>query len=357
MIYPVPIRFPRYLGNRPVFGLFHSMLFHLMKLLVSALRFPWHGPVFPMLVAVGLSSPLAHAQLSVLSEGNKPAKWKASQSAALQQQLAEPELASELELELQSQLKWLTAWEPGKLSDKPLWVTEMEDKQWEEPSLDPQGLAGELRERLLGAEARPTAEDAAELRELLAAHDDDLGVRQLHLHWLDQAQYRKVYPQEIADAAAKVLALLDGVAEPDQETARARLFTLYRRGRALVYRELPEVLANQPMDEAELNKNAADLVGVYHQLKKLVAEPRPEFILLEDRMLRRDHWNGRALALLEDYGGQVDLRWFLKKRRDILRDLGWESPAKEAAEIYARAFPDAVAEEAVAEEAVAKEAQ
>ena len=76
--------------------------------------------------------------------------------------------------------------------------------------LDPQGLAGELRERLLGPEASPTVEDTAELKKLLAAHGDDLGVRQLHLHWLDQAPYRKLYPQEIADAASKVLALLEG---------------------------------------------------------------------------------------------------------------------------------------------------
>ncbi|MEO8268192.1 MAG: hypothetical protein ABI557_00650 [Aureliella sp.] len=313
-------------------------------------RFVRKLPVFAVLLAVGLSSSMAHAQLSVLSEGNKPAKWKASQAAALQQQLADPKLADELKLELQSQLKWLNAWEPGKLTDAPLWTTEADAEPWEEPSLDPQGLAGELRERLFGTEASPTVEDTAELKRLLAEHDSDLGVRQLHLHWLDQVQYRKLYSQEIAEAAAKVLALLDGVAKPDQKTATARVFTLYRRGRALAYRELPESLANKPMDEAELAKNEADLVGVYYQLKKLAAEPRPEFVLLEDRMLRRDHWNGRALALLEDFGGQVALQWFLKKRRDILRELDWESPAKEAAAIYASAFPDEVAREMVASE-------
>ncbi|MCA9157223.1 MAG: hypothetical protein KDA72_02790 [Planctomycetales bacterium] len=327
------------------------MLFHLTKLLTSVLSIRCNvsiccnGPVIATFLALGLSSSLVHAQLSVLSEGNKPAQWKASQVATLKQQLAEPKLASELKLELQSQLKWLTAWEPGQLSDTPLWETEPQKKPWDEPSLDPNGLAGELRQRLLGPEARPTAKDTAELKALLTAHDNDLGVRQLHLHWLDQDQYRKVYPQEIANAAAKVLALIDGVADPDQETLRAQLFTLYRRGRALIYRELPEVLADKPMGEAELVKNGAELVGVFRQLKKLVEEPRPEFVLLEDRMLRRDHWNGRALALLEDFGGQVAPHWFLKKRRDILRDLGWEIPAKEASEIYAKAFPIELAEE------------
>lgn len=376
MSYPVLIRFPRHLDNLPPTGLFRFLkLLHCKQSRISfqltratvanasaanlcaniyawmfTLRFLRHGLVLAMLVTIGLSSSLAHAQLSVLSEGNKPTKWKSSQEATLLQQLADPKVADELKLELQSQLKWLTAWEPGKLSDKPLWVTEAQGQQWHEPSLDPHELAGELRGRLLGPEASPTVEDTAELKALLAAHDNDLGVRQLHLHWLDQAQYRKVYSQEIADAASKVLALLDGVAQPDDDTAKARLFTLYRRGRALIYRELPEVLANKPMDEAELNINAADLVGTYHQLKTLVAEPRVEFILLEDRMLRRDHWNGRALALLEDFGGQVAPHWFLKKRRDILRDLGWESPAKEAAEVYAKSFPEEVAQEKLAKE-------
>ena len=342
---PVLRRVLHHLGNPLLKGSFRSMLFHLTKLLTSVLSIRCRGAAMATFLTLGLSSSLAHAQLSVRSEGNKPAQLKASQVATLKQQLAEPELASELKLELQSQLKWLSAWEPGKLSDTPLWETESQKKPWDEPSLDPNGLAGGLRQRLLGPEASPTAKDTAELKALLAAHDNDLGVRQLHLHWLDQAQYRKAYPQEIADAAAKVLALIDGVADPNRETVRAQAFTLYRRGRALIYRELPQVLVDKPMDDAESVKNAAELVGVFHQLKKLVAEPRPEFILLEDRMLRRDHWNGRALALLEDFGGQVAPHWFLKKRRDILRDLGWEIPAKEAAAIYAQAFPEELANE------------
>ena len=112
----------RYLDIPSVFALFHYRLLDFVKLLA-------------MLVTVGSSSSLAHAQLSVLSQGDKPAKWKASQVATLQQQLADPKLAGELKLELQSQLKWLTAWEPGKLSDKPLWATEAQDEQWQEPCL------------------------------------------------------------------------------------------------------------------------------------------------------------------------------------------------------------------------------
>ncbi|MEZ6081552.1 MAG: hypothetical protein R3C56_39550 [Pirellulaceae bacterium] len=70
-----------------------------------------------------MSSSLAYAQLSVLSEGNKPAQWKASQVATLKQQLAEPELASELKLELQSQLKCVLRLGTRQAERHPLWET------------------------------------------------------------------------------------------------------------------------------------------------------------------------------------------------------------------------------------------
>ncbi len=314
----------------------------------GALERAWAAGLALMAVLVLGSASVAHAQLSVLSEGNRQSQWKASQMESLQQQLAAPDVPDALKSELQSQLKWLEAWTPGGLGEKPLWKGEPEPQRWEEPSLDPAGLAGELRERLLGTDATPTADDTEELKALLAQHPEDLGVRQLHLHWLDQPQYRKLYSQEIAEAAAKVLSLLSSQAEPDPQTERARIFCLYRLGHALVYRELPETLAQQPMDEKLRERNAAELVGAYRELKEMVPDYRPEFVLLDARMLRRDHWNGRALVLLEDFGEQISPQWFLKKRRDILRELGWDGPAQEAAAVYAAKFPEAVAREAAA---------
>ena len=291
-----------------------------------------------------LISASAQAQLTVLSQGNKQAQWRNSQIAVLQQQLSDSKLNADLKAELQSQVKWLSAWKPGTLSEEPMWSSKAVSKLLVEPNVDPKGKAGKLRERLFGDKAKPTAEDTGDLQELLTQHDNDLGIRQLHLHWLDQPQYRKLYPQEIADASAKVLALLDAVAKPDQKIALARIFCLYRRGRALVYRELPGVLEEKPMSEEEVTKHEAELVGVYRQLKTLVPEDRPEFVLLDIRMLRHDHWNGRALAVLEDFGSQLNRQWYLRTRRDILRDLGWEGPAKEAANIYATAFPEETAQ-------------
>jgi len=298
-----------------------------------------------LLCSFAAIGPLAYGQLTILSQGNMQTKWKESQLAALQTQLADPQLADELKLELEAQAQWLSAWQPGKLTAAPLLAEAETQEVWQEPKLDPEGLAAELRERLLGKEAKPTADDTKELQQLLAAHDNDLGVRQLHLHWLDQKQYRKTFPAEIADAAARVVALLEGVDRPDRETELARAFCWYRRGRALAYRELPDVLAKKPMTEEERNKNQADLVGAHRELKKLASAPRVEFVLLEVRMLRHDHWNGRALSLLESFAGQLSQQWFLKKRRDTLRDLGWEGPAAEAAAIYAKEFPEEVAAE------------
>ncbi len=296
-----------------------------------------------------LCSPQAFGQLTILSQGNKQAKWKESQLAALQSQLLEPQLTDELKLELQSQSQWLSAWKPGELASAPLLPEVERQEVWQEPELDPEGLAVELRKRLLGKGAKPTAEDTKQLQQLLTENDNDLGVRQLHLHWLDQKQYRKTYPQEIADAAAKVVALLDAVDRPDRETELARAFCWYRRGRALAYRELPDVLKAKPMTDEERKMNQAELLGAQRELKKVASEPRIEFVLLDVRMLRQDHWNGRALALLEGFAGQLSQQWFLKKRRDILRNLGWEGPANEAAVIYAKEFPEEVAKEAAAE--------
>lgn len=292
-----------------------------------------------------MTGAVAQAQLTVLSQGNKQVQWRNSQLAVLHQQLSDPKLNGELKAELQSQIKWLNAWKPGTLTNEPLWATKVVSKLLVEPNVDPTGKAGKLRERLFGENAKPTAEDTADLQKLLIQHDNDLGVRQLHLHWLDQAQYRQLYPQEIADSSAKVLALLDAVAKPDQKIALARVFCLYRRGRALVYRELPEVLAKKPMTKEEVEKHETELVGVYRHFKTLVPEERPEFVLLDIRMLRHDRWNGRALALMEDFGSQLNKQFFLRTRLDILRDLGWEGPAKEATDIFAAAFPEVVAKE------------
>ena len=108
--------------------------------------------------------------------------------------------------------------------------------------------------------------------------------------------------------------------------------------RALAYQELPEVVAEKPI--ADPQQHETDLIIAYNQLVDLFGRGRPEFILLEIRMLRRDHWYGQALRLLEKYGDLIEPQWFLEKRRDLLLEMGWSAPAKEAAQVYATAFPN-----------------
>ncbi len=286
-------------------------------------------------LCIVLSSSAAQAQLRVLSKGNSLSKWRETQLAVLQQQLSQANISPELKQELQSQAKWLEVWTPGSLTKDPLWPSQPV-KLLVEPMLDPLDLAANLRERLLGNNAKPTSVDTRELQELLTKHPDDLGIRQLHLHWLDQSQYRATYPREIAQAASRVLALLNGEGQElkAEVRERAQAFTLYRRGRALYYRTIPEVVAKTPFKEGEKEETEGELLGVCRQLKEIVPHERPEFILLETIMLKRDHWHGRALALLENHGGQLNNSWFQKTRTEYLRDLGWDGPANEAQAIY-----------------------
>lgn len=299
----------------------------------------------PAVIAVVflLASQTASAQLNVLSKGNVDAKWKESQIAVLKQQLADTAIHGPLRDELESQLKWMNNWPATGLTDETLWKPGDPVARLSEPTLDPNRHARELREKLLGQNAKPTVADTKALEKLLSEFPNDVGVRQLHLHWLDQKQYRKTYPDEIADAAMRIIGILDQLKPQDENLKLAKAYCLYRRGRALAYRELPEVTEKKPIPDPK--QHESDLLGSYTQLVNLVGSGHPEFILLEIRMLRRDNWNGRALELLENHGSIIEKQWFLKKRRDLLRDLGWTKPAEQAAEIYAENFPEAVANE------------
>jgi hypothetical protein len=291
-----------------------------------------------------LVSDSVRGQVSVLSAGNPAREWRTTQLEILKQQLQDKAVDGAFREELLAQQKWLNAWKPGGLGEEPLWPAPADlKKPAEEPVVDPAELAADLREKLFGAGAKPTVADTTALQELLAAHSGDIGVRQLHLHWLDQKQYRKTYPREIADAALRLFGLLEQVKPQSKEIQQAKAFCLYRRVRALAYRELPEVVKAQPIEDPK--EFEAELLGAYSQLTKLGGKERSEFILIEVRMLRRDRFYGRALQQLTDHAQQIDRQWFLKKQRDLLQELGWEFPAKEAAAVYAKAYPQAVAAE------------
>lgn len=285
-----------------------------------------------------LSPQLATAQLSILSPGNPSQRWHDAQIALVAEQLADPSIQGDLREELQAQLKWLSHWKSGGLTAEPLWVPNPRAKAISEPIVDPENRAAQLRERLLGRNAKPTVRDTESLERLLAESSDDVGIRQLQLHWLDQRQYRAAYSNEIAEVALRVAGMLEALRPQSDEVILARAFCLYRRGRALISQELPESLKRTQIVDPQ--KHASDLLGTYAQLNALIKPGQPEFVLLDIAMLRRDHWNGKALALLESNGQFVDSRWFLQQRVALLRDLGWDSAREEATQVLAVAFPE-----------------
>lgn len=298
---------------------------------------------FVSFLAVLSCAEIGIAQLDVLSSGDPKDKWREAQIDLLSTQLEDESIRGALRQELEAQVKWLTNWQPNELNLEPLWGTDDTRPLMSEPTVDPAKTATRLRQRLLGPQARPTARDTQQLQKLLLAEPDDVGVRQLHLHWIDQLQYRKQYADEIAEAAMKLHGLLTQIQPQTEQTKWARAYAMYRRGRALAYRELPDVIKERPIEDEQAHES--QLLGAYAQLVDIVGTNRTEFILLEIRMLRRDHWYGRALGLLEERGKSIDKKWFLKKRRDLLKELGWDQPQAESAAIYAREFPEAVAAE------------
>lgn len=314
-------------------------MMQLFRVLISR----WTPVVLAMIPFLGMLMPEVRGQLTVLSAGNVNLTWRSTQLELINGQLADAEIKGKLRDELEAQREWLSSWKAGSLSTSS-WADQAEGRRLpEEPTVDPTGKASPLRARLLGDKAQPTLKDTQALANALKASPNDVGLRQLHLHWLDQKQYRKEYAGEIAEAAGKVATMLAELQPQDEQLKLARGYCLYRRARALVYRELPEVVAQKPIQDLKLHE--AELVSAYRQLIELVGSDHPEFILIEIRMLRRDHWYGQALMLLEKHAKAIEPKWFLKKRRDLLSELGWTAPAQEAAQVYAQAFPEEAASE------------
>lgn len=296
------------------------------------------------LVAVTLFSCVAcyptAAQFELLTPPGAAAgaAWKSAQLESIDRQL----LAAKdtLRSELLAQKKWLSAWRPGSLTNSPVWAAPKNvtsQKAWQEPVIDPSGLAAPLRARLLGPEAKPTERDTDALTSALQKKPNDLGLRQLNLHWIDQYQFRKQYSESIrisADGLAKLISQSEIPVDKEGNDLRlARAFALYRKVRAIAYRGLPEVTKEKPIENPD--EYDAQLRAAFAELVIVAGTGRSEFILIEIRMARRDMQLGTALAKLEDYGETISRKWLLKKRRDILRELGWTSPADEAAKLFA----------------------
>jgi len=314
-------------------------------MLAKGMRFSAYLTVVFSVILVLLHAGIAMGQLTVLSKGNPAVEWRKAQLTQIDTQLNDETTKAELKLELAAQKEWLTNYSTDKLSPQPSKPVEKSPAAIEDPVLDPvldPGKKAEsIRKKLFGAKSKPTAVDTEKLRVALEKSPSDIGLRQLQLHWLDQPQYREDYPVEIADAASRLRGLLESDKKIDPAAKKDALaMTLYRQARALGFRLDLDLEKKKPLEKVDREKVNSELVGAYTQIISLVGPGHPEFVLLEIRMLRRDNWFGRALQLLERNGSTIEPRWYLEKRRDLLRGLDWTAPAAQAQVMFAVAFPE-----------------
>ena len=195
--------------------------------------------------------------------------------------------------------------------------------------------------------------------ELLAQRPGDRSVLLARLHRLDVEAHRKQRLAAVVAAADAVLAVIDRDqlasqlalrVDPHDDPARhARseaeatrdvlTDTLYRKGRALGYMELPEVLAEHAIADEKAHDEAfrqnIALLGDW------VDTTDEKFSLLEIRHRRRSGDYGLALALLaKRMKDAPPNRFHLKKRRDLYELLGWHHAHAHAATWYVVSFPD-----------------
>lgn len=180
----------------------------------------------------------------------------------------------------------------------------------------------------------------AQLRER-KPHDRRTEVALLHL--LDTYEHREEHLELVVEAANRVLKTIPRPKvqsyfgnrnEPEtaeekqlheERTAQRKdlIDALYRKGRALGYMELPEVVAKHPIaDQAKLDEEFA---ATFKQLTRWVDTEEPDYILLHDRKLRREGNFGQAIKLLQkDIARPKRDDWLHhKKLRDMYEALGW----------------------------------
>ena len=99
--------------------------------------------------------------------------------------------------------------------------------------------------------------------------------------------------------------------------------TLYRKGRALGYMELPDVVKKRPIADPAAHDRAFE--ANFSELRKWVDTTQEKYFLLHVRRERRQGRYGNALELLNRHLSAAEPNyWHFKKRRDLYESLGWE---------------------------------
>ena len=137
---------------------------------------------------------------------------------------------------------------------------------------------------------------------------------------VDHIKIRKQHLAEVVALCDRLLSRLSTLASTsDTEALVTEL--LYRKGRALGYMELPDVIDKFPIADRQrharlFEENFASLAGRVDMLS-------PKYILLNIRRERRRGNLPEALRLVEIYGKtHPSPRWYPKKKQDILYEMG-----------------------------------
>ena len=184
--------------------------------------------------------------------------------------------------------------------------------------------------------------DRATFDKLAAEFADDdrnfLKVLALRLERLDNVKHRKERLPEVVKAADAIIEKLDqnkiaNALSPhaDKKSKPAGISdkrdllidTLYRKGRALGYMELPDVVAKFPIKDPKAHDKAFE--DNFTVLQRWVNTTDKDYALLHIRRDRRKARNGAALKLLNKLiDGSEPYYWYHKKRREIYEVLGWQ---------------------------------
>jgi len=169
---------------------------------------------------------------------------------------------------------------------------------------------------------------------LLEQSPGNLQVLQAMLHRLDGVANRKQHLDEVVDAADAVIAQIDqnklaqtlgrrGSHKAAESLRTILVDALYRKGRALGYMELPDVIEKHPI--ANPKEHAQAFEANFKVLQTWVDTTETDYFLLHIRRERRfKHW-GSALALLQRRMPTAPTNyWYHKKRRDLFEELGWK---------------------------------
>jgi hypothetical protein len=164
---------------------------------------------------------------------------------------------------------------------------------------------------------------------------------------LDALEFRKQRLSKIVAATDDVLNLIDtaelardlGLRKATAEARRDLLAdVLYRKGRALGYMELPDVLQQFPIPDAAAHNQAFE--QTFSELQRWVDTTQRKYVLLH---VRRDRRRGHLVDAVEQLQRLIDQQpanyWYFKKLRDVYSDLGWSHLHRNAASWLVLRYP------------------